>query len=129
MIDAYQTVEKHRHMVLRKLDERKFISNRRLILIDRMKKFIHRTRFQRKYVTLNVDEQTLRTCDIEQMLRRLYQAEFDQRRGMAASKLQAYIRKRQKMIALATYLGAVIMIQRYYRKRLIGRDFYVSKKH
>ena len=94
-----------------------------------MKQFIHRTRFQKKYVTLNVDEQTLRTCDIDQMLRRLYQAELDQRRGMAASKLQAYIRKRQKMNALATYLGAVIMIQRYYRKRLLGRDFYDSEKH
>ena len=72
-----QTVENHRHMILKKLDEKKFVSNRRLIVINRMKSFIESIKYQRKYINLNLDEQILMTQDIQLMLRRLHKAKID----------------------------------------------------
>ena len=125
----YQTVEKQKKTFLERIDNKKFISNRRLILIDRMKQFRESAMYQKPYAVLDVDEQTVMTCNINQMLKKVYHVALEQRRNVAASKLQSYIRRRQKRIALETYLGALILIQRTYRKRLLRRDFYVRKEH
>ena len=69
---TFETIENHRKTVLKKLDDKKFISSRRLKLIARMAEFRDSVKYQKPYHALDVDEQTIMTNDIEKIFKKIH---------------------------------------------------------
>ena len=92
--DKHEAIQNYRKTKLKKIDNKKFISNRRLLLIDRINDFRECAKNDKQYAVLNINEQDVMTGNIKKLLKHTYEVALEQKQNIAASKIQAFIRKR-----------------------------------